>query len=307
MSAPKLTVHTWMLICVLATIWGSSFLFARIAVLEVPPLTLVLIRVVLAALTLNLILQFRNKRFVHTLAMWKNFAIMGLLNNVIPFALIFYGQLEIGAGLAAIINAMTPIWTVVIANFATIDEKMSTNKVLGVICGFAGVAILIGSSALSGLSGSTIGQLAVLGGTISYGFSSVFGRRFTNVPPIESARGQLTMSSFMVLPLALVFDQPWQLPSPSLQTWLCIIALAVLCTALAYLLFFQILATAGAVNVSLVTFLVPPSAIILGMVVLGESLELRHVIGMSVIMLGLIVMDGRLLKGFGKPETRPRD
>lgn len=303
MSTPKLTLHTWILIGVLATIWGSSFLFARIAVLEVPPLTLVFVRVALAALTLNLILQFRNNGFVHTPAMWKNFAMMGLLNNVIPFALIFYGQLEIGAGLAAIINAMTPIWTVIIANFATTDEKMSTNKVIGVICGFAGVVILIGSSALSGLGNSTIGQLAVLGGTISYGFSSVFGRRFTKVPAIETARGQLTMSSIMVLPLALFFDQPWQLSSPSLQAWLSIIALAILCTAIAYLLFFQILAKAGAVNVSLVTFLVPPSAILLGMVVLGETLELRHVIGMAVIMLGLIVMDGRLFKGFGKPEN----
>ncbi|MEP0944671.1 MAG: DMT family transporter [Rhizobiaceae bacterium] len=296
MSTPKMTLHTWALIVVLATIWGSSFLFARIAVLEVPPLTLVFLRVALAALVLNLFLALRSNGFAHTRSVWRDFAIMGVINNIIPFGLIFYGQLEIGAGLAAIINAMTPIWTVVIANFGTSDEKFSTNKIIGVVLGFIGVAILIGASLQDGWQGSTIGQLAVFGATISYGFAGVFGRRFSSVPPVETARGQLTMSSVLIAPLVLAFDQPWQLTMPSQTTVWCIVLLAVLCTALAYLLFFQILAKAGAVNVSLVTFLVPPSAIILGIMVLDERLELHHMIGMGIIMAGLIVIDGRLLK-----------
>lgn len=296
MSTPKMTLHTWVLIVVLATIWGGSFLFARIAVLEIPPLTLVFARVAIAALALNLLLMLRSNDYEHSVGMWQNFAIMGVLNNIIPFGLIFYGQLEIGAGLAAIINAMTPIWTVVIANFGTADEKFSTPKIIGVVLGFIGVAVLIGASLQNGWQASTVGQLAVLAATISYGCAGVFGRRFANVPPVETARGQLTMSSVLILPLVLLIDQPWDLALPSQASIWSVLLLAILCTAIAYLLFFQILAKAGAVNVSLVTFLVPPSAIILGIIVLNETLEIHHIIGMGIIMAGLIVIDGRLLK-----------
>jgi drug/metabolite transporter (DMT)-like permease len=219
-----------------------------------------------------------------------------VLNNIIPFGLIFYGQLEIGAGLAAIINAMTPVWTILMANAWTSDEKLTSNKIIGVILGFTGVAILIGSSALSGFSGSVLGQIAVLGATISYGMAGVFGRRFAAVPPFQTARGQLTASSLLILPPVLIMDQPWTLAMPSQVAVWSIIGLAIVCTALAYLLFFKILAEAGAVNVSLVTFLVPPSAIALGTVVLGETLEPRHLLGMAVIMMGLIVIDGRLFR-----------
>lgn len=296
MTNPGLSAHAWGLIFCLSIIWGSSFLFARIAVLEIPPLSLVFARVALAAFVLNLFLTLGQNRIAPKRNMWRDFAIMGLLNNIVPFGLIFYGQLEIGAGLAAIVNAMTPIWTILFANICTSDEKLTGNRITGMALAFSGVAILIGSSALAGLERSTLGQVAVLGATISYGLAGVFGRRFADVPPIHSARGQLTMSSVMVLPLVLVLDQPWQLNLPSTAAIWSVVALAIMCTALAYLLFFEILARAGAVNVSLVTFLVPPSAIVLGIIVLGESLELRHFLGMAMIMTGLIVIDGRLLR-----------
>ena len=167
---------------------------------------------------------------------------------------------------------------------------------VGVVLGFVGVAVLIGASLQNGWQASTIGQLAVFGATISYGCAGVFGRRFANVPPVETARGQLTMSSVLILPLVLLIDHPWELVMPSQASIWSVLLLAILCTAIAYLLFFQILATAGAVNVSLVTFLVPPSAIILGIIVLNETLEIHHIIGMAIIMAGLIVIDGRLLK-----------
>ncbi|MEL6966300.1 MAG: DMT family transporter [Pseudomonadota bacterium] len=291
-AAPTMAGQDWAMLVLLSIIWGGSFLFARIAVQEVPPLTLVLLRVALASLTLNIVIWLSVKANGAALP-WRSFAAMGLLNNVIPFGLIFYGQQEIGAGLAAIINAMTPIWTVLIAHVATGDERLSGQKLFAVLLGFGGVIVLIGFDALGGLSTSVIAQLAVLGATISYGCAGVFGKRFAGVPPLQTANGQLTMSTAMMLPLALFVDRPWTLPMPSLETLFSVLALAIVCTALAYLLFFRILARAGAVNISLVTLLVPVSAIILGGAVLGERLEPRHAAGMALIMLSLIIIDGR--------------
>jgi len=289
-----MSLQDWVLLFILGLLWGGSFLFGRIAVLEVPPMTLVLLRVALAALTLNALLLFIQTGGGPR--PWSAFAIMGLLNNIIPFGLIFYGQTEIGAGLAAIINGMTPIWTILIAHFATADEKLSVGKTAGIVLGFAGVAILIGSSALSGLSGTLLAQLAVVGATISYGCAGVFGRRFSKVPPLETARGQLTMSALMMVPVAAIIDRPWTLSWPSQTAVWSIILLAVLSTALAYVLFFRILARAGALNISLVTLLVPLSAVLLGVVFLDEILQTRHLVGMALILGGLLIIDGRLLR-----------
>jgi len=295
-AAPRMDAQDWALLFLLAFIWGASFLFARIAVLEVAPMILVFWRVALAAVVLNVILLFRSGLFYGDTKLWLAFAGMGLLNNIIPFSLIFYGQQEIGAGLAAIVNAMTPIWTVLIAHVATADEKMSRNKAVGIALGFAGVAVLIGAAALEGLAASVLAQIAVLGATISYGFASVFGRRFAKTPPLQTARGQLTMSSLIMLPILPFIGATLSFSWPSQAAIWSIILLAVVCTALAYLLFFRILARAGALNISLVTFLVPLSAIVLGVIVLGETLEWRHLIGLAIILAGLIVIDGRLLQ-----------
>ncbi len=288
----------WAALILLSLIWGATFLFGRIAIVEIPPLTLTLARVLLAALVLNIGLFFVANTFQHSKSMWGNFATMGMLNNIIPFGLIFYGQQEIGAGLASIINAMTPIWTLIIAHQSTSDEKMSGQKTLGIVFGFIGVGVLIGLDAFNGMSGTVIAQIAVLGATISYGFAAVFGRRFAGVPPVQTARGQLTMSSVILLPLALIIDQPWTLPIPSMPIILSVITLAIVCTAFAYILYFRILQSAGAVNAALVTFLIPPSAIVLGIVFLGETLAMREVAGIALIMTGLIIIDGRLLKRF---------
>lgn len=289
---------SWIALIVLSLIWGSSFMFGRIAVMEIPPITLAFLRVALAAITLNVVLLFMQNRATHTPRLWRDFAIMGLLNNIIPFTLIFNGQQEIGAGLAAIVNAMTPIWTVLIAHVSTLDERLSRTKFIGIALGFSGVALLIGSAAFAGLEASAWAQLSVLGATISYGFSGVFGRRFANVPPIQTARGQLTTSTIILLPLALIVERSWTIAMPSLAAWGAVVGIAILCTTFAYILFFRILAQAGATNVALVTFLIPPSAILMGALFLGEALELRHAIGFTLILAGLIAIDGRAAQVF---------
>lgn len=300
LSPPKMAAQDWAMLIFLSVIWGGSFLFARIAVLEIPPLTLVFFRVFLAAIALNIYLMFLRSSGPSDRSMWKSFAIMGILNNVIPFSLIFYGQQEIGAGLAAIINAMTPVWTVLVAHKFTENEKMTSTKLAGVLIGVVGVAVLIGTDVLSGLTNVGLAQIAVLGATISYALSSVYGRRFANVQPVVTARGQLTMSSLIILPFAAYADRFWNIPLPSQSAIWSVIALALLCTAFAYFLFFRILARAGAVNIALVTFLVPVSAILMGVIFLNETLAPPHILGMILILLSLLVIDGRLFSWFHK-------
>lgn len=310
MPSRQLTLEDWLMLILLSLIWGGAFFFARIAVTEIPPFTLVLSRVLFAALALNLLLIWIRTDVKHTMRLWGRFAIMGLFNNVIAFSLLFYGQKELGAGLASIVNAITPIWSLLIAHIVTHDEKLSPSKLLGVIAGFTGVGIMIGGAVFAGLGGAVLALVAVVGTTISYGLASVYGRIFSEIPPLEAARGQLTMSTLMILPVVLIIDQPWQLDTPSIGTIGAVLALALICTGFAYILYFRILASAGAVNISLVTLLVPVSAIFLGVVFLGEVLLSRHIIGLACILVGLAAIDGRphkfawrYLSNAGKQKT----
>lgn len=284
------------MLLLLGLIWGASFFFARIAVREVPPLMLVLLRVVIAATALHLYLlakvdwaKFRGQPFAP-------FILLGLLNNAIPFSLLFIGQTELGAGLAAILNALVPFWTVTAANFITADEKFTANKVAGILLGVAGAAVIIGPSALTGLGAPPWAKLAVISAGVSYAFASIYAKRFKSVPPIVTAAGQLTASSLIMLPAALLAHGFWSPSSVTPPVWLAVIALALASTALAYIIFFKIIAAAGATVVSLVTLLVPVSAILLGTVFLGESLSLEEIAGMALIGLGLAVIDGRLAR-----------
>jgi drug/metabolite transporter (DMT)-like permease len=290
------TIQDWLLIFTLALIWGGSFLFGRILMLEWPPLTVAFLRVALAACALWMFLIFTKRMFPKDRGLIGALLIMGVLNNVIPFSLILLGQKEIGSGLASVVNAMTPIWTLIIANFLTTDEKFTSNKIIGIVLGFLGVATLIGSDFVKGLEASAWAQIAVLGATISYGFAGVFGKRFKGQDPIVISTGQLTASSLIMLPIMFLLEDPFSLSTPDLEMVISLVGLALLCTAFAYILFFKILASAGATNVSLVTFLVPVSAIILGIVWLGETLTINNLIGIVMILIGLLCIDGRILK-----------
>lgn len=293
-TAPVMDLATWGLLLLLALIWGGSFLFGRIAVQEVPPLAVVFFRVALAAVAIWAWLLFRSG--MPKIMPWFIGAVAGMavFNNIIPFSLIFYGQQEIGSGLASIVNAMTPIWTVLIANVLTSDERLSARKLIGILAGFAGVAVLMGGDALAGLKASAWAQAAVLLATVSYGYASVYGKRFKNIDPILVAAGQLAASTVMMAVYMLASGTLTGLALPSQAAIWSLIGLALPCTAFAYVLFFTILSRAGATNVSLVTFLVPVSGVLLGIVFLGESLSPWHIGGMALIGLGLLILDGRL-------------
>lgn len=301
----RMTALDWSLLIALSILWGGSFLFGRIAVAEVPPLTLVLARVGIAALALHVVLRARGLAFAPDRAGWRDYLAMGLLNNLIPFGLIFFGQIEIGAGLAAVINGMTPFWSALMARAAGV-ERLSPRKAAGVLLGFAGLAVTVGPAAVEGLDAPLIAQLAVVGATISYGAASVFGRRFRTQPALLTATGQLTASTLLVLPLALLVDMPWTLAMPGPAVLGAVVGLALFSTALAYILYFRVLASAGATNAALVTLLVPVSAIALGAVFLGETVEARQIGGMALIALGLTVIDGRLTGRLGAARAAGR-
>ncbi|MBB3311652.1 drug/metabolite transporter (DMT)-like permease [Rhizobium sp. BK196] len=287
----------WVMLLVLSLLWGGSFFFNGILVKALPPFTIVTGRVLLAAIALNLIVRAMGHTMPRDRQSWIAFFGMGFLNNMIPFCLIVWGQTHIASGLASILNATTPLFAVVVAHVLTADEKLTANRLFGVIVGFAGVAYMIGFDALKDLGSNVLAQLAVLGAAFSYSLAGIWGRRFRRMglAPLIPAAGQVTASTVLMLPIALIVDRPWTLDIPSGETWLALLGLAILSTAVAYVLFFRILATAGATNLMLVTFLIPVSAILLGAAALGEQMQIKHLIGMALIAAGLAAIDGRLV------------
>lgn len=286
----------WVLLIALSILWGGSFFFVGVAVAELPPFTIVLLRVALAAIALHLALRALGVAMPWNRDAWLAFFGMGLLNNAIPFSLIVWGQTQIASGLASILNATTPLFTVLVAHVLTADERLTRARLAGVLLGIAGVVVMIGPAAMADLGRDVLAQLAVLAAALSYACAGVFGRRFKRmaVAPLATAAGQVSASSLMILPLALMVDRPWTMPVPGVTALAAILGLALLSTALAYYLFFRILAAAGAVNLLLVTFLIPVSAILLGCLVLGEVLTLAQLAGMALIGAGLAAIDGRV-------------
>ena len=294
-----MSLRIWIWLVSLSVLWGGSFFFAKVAVAELGPLTVVFGRVALAAFALNLWLGLTGQSLFRRETPWAAFMIMGLLNNLIPFSLIFWGQTQIASGLASILNATTPLFTLVVAHLTTRDEKMNAAKLAALLIGFAGVTVLVGPDLLIGDRLGSMGQLACLGAAFSYALAGVYGRRFQamTVSPLQAASGQVTASTLLILPIMLIVDRPWLLPAPpGATTWAALAGLALLSTALAYVLYFRILAAAGATNLLLVTFLIPVTAILLGALVLGERLAPRHFAGMILIGLALAAIDGRIVR-----------
>jgi drug/metabolite transporter (DMT)-like permease len=284
------------MLLVLSVLWGGSFFFVEVLIHYLPPLTIVTLRVGLAAITLwglafALKLQIPKKK-----QYWGALAIVGLFSNALPFCLIVWGQTQISSGLASIFNATTSFFTLIIAGIFLSDEQITRQKLIGVICGFLGTTVLIGPEALSRIGGPVLGQLAVIGASISYAISSVYSRRFKGwgMPPLIVVTGQVSMATLILLPITLIIDKPWEQPFIPLVAIGAILGLAIFSTVIAFILFFRLIASAGATNATLVTFLIPISAVLLGVTFLGETLSELQLLGMTLIGLGILVMDGRI-------------
>ncbi|MCX2725409.1 DMT family transporter [Roseibium salinum] len=289
-------LRNWIMLIVLGAIWGGSFLFAKVAVAEIPPFVLVFFRVSIACAFLLVVLWHQRLLGSLQLRLALPFLAMGLLNNAVPFSLLFLGQTVIGAGLASILNATTPVFTVLVASVLVKQEVLQAHRTAGVVLGVAGVAIML-SSSLAGLANDPLwAQLSCLGAAMSYACAATFAKRFRSLPPQVAATGQLLGSTLIMAPVAFFTATGWSVADPSPTTWANVAALAVLATALAYLIYFRLLSEAGATNASLVTLLVPASALFFGWLILGENLGALQLGGFSVLLIGLVVLDGRIFK-----------
>ena len=297
-----MTGFEWMLLVLLSVVWGGSFFFNGIALREFPTLSIVTARVGLAALALLFLTRMLGQGIQLNREILKAFFGMSFLNNVLPFSLIDWGQQHIASGVASILNATTPLFTMLVAHWFTTDEKINPHRLLGVLTGMGGVGLMMGLDSMESSGFHLLGQSAILLAAFSYGLAGVYGKRFAQleIPPLATATGQLCASSMILIPLTLWIDQPWTMAMPSIEGMDSLLGIALLSTALAYVIYFRLLKTAGATNLLLVTLLIPVSVIILGVFFLDETLEPQHLSGMAVISLGLLIMDGRLLQFFRK-------
>ncbi|PCH70202.1 MAG: EamA family transporter [Rhodobacteraceae bacterium] len=293
MSTQKsLSPRAWGELSLLALIWGGAFMTTRVVLNEVPVVTLVLHRTFWAALVLWGYVFLRGLPLPRDWRIWGAFLVMGLLNNVIPFGLMAWGQLTIESGLTSILNATTAIFGVLVAALFFGDERLTRRKALGVAFGFSGVTIAIGLSNLTTFDPRSLAQLAVLAGTLFYALASAWARaRLGGVAPQIAAAGMLSGASLILLPAAWLIDGPVNFDL-TLRTWGAIGYLTVIATAGAFLLYYRVLALAGSGNLMLVTLLIPPVAIVIGAFVLDEALKPQAFIGFALLALGLLVLNG---------------
>lgn len=303
-AQPHMNRQGWLMLFAVSIIWALSFLLVEIALAEVPPITIMTARVSIGSVGLYAMLRIAGgrvsvKQQVPRAFVLGAFLVLGLTNNVIPFSLIVWGQTHVSASLASILNATMPLFVVFLAHFFTTDEKLTSNKMFGVLTGIAGVIIIVSEHGVDIASGSSLGKLAVLGAAFSYAVAALIARRFAalQISPLLLAFGQSAAASAIAVPLALIVDTPffvsgWQ--TVGVPVWAVLAMLGLVCSSLAYLLYFRLIASAGATNASLVTLAIPPLAVVLGVMVLDETLSGRQFAGMVAILLGLVVTDGRL-------------
>ncbi len=290
-----MSARNWGLLLLLALLWGSSFFFYKVLVAVLPPITVVLGRVGIAAIAMNLWLAAQGRPLPFSGRLWLRFLLLGFLNSSLPFFLIAWGETRISSGLASILNATTPIFMVAVAHWGTEDERLSTGKAIGIALGILGVIVLVGPSALGG-GGTVWGEVAVIGASCAYAFGGVYSRRFKDISPLKAATGQMTGATILLLPLSLLLDKPWTLPVPQAGVWAAWLAIALVNTALAYVVYYRMVVTVGVTFISLVTFLIPVIALFLGAAFLEEVISWQALAGMAIIALGLAATDERLFK-----------
>ena len=292
-----MSARNWGLLLLLALLWGSSFFFYKVLVVALPPVTVVLGRVGLAAVAMNLWLAAQGQSMPLSGRLWLRFLLLGFLNSSFPFVLIAWGELHISSGLASILNATTPIFMVAVAHWGTDDEKLSVGKAVGIALGILGVIVLVGPGVFGG-TGAVWGELAVIAASCSYGFGGVYSRRFKDLSPLQAATGQMTGATILLIPLSLLLDRPWALAMPHLDVWAAWLAIALVNTALAYVVYYRMVANVGVTYISLVTLLIPVIALMLGAAFLDESVTVQALAGMAIIALGLAATDERLFARF---------
>jgi drug/metabolite transporter (DMT)-like permease len=290
-----MSARNWGLLLLLALLWGSSFFFYKVLVAALPPVTVVLGRVGLAAVAMNLWLAAQGQSMPLSGRLWLRFLLLGFLNSSFPFVMIAWGELRISSGLASILNATTPIFMVAVAHWGTDDEKLSAGKAFGIALGILGVIVLVGPGVLGG-TGAIWGELAVIAASCSYGFGGVYSRRFKDLSPLQAATGQMTGATILLIPVSLLLDRPWSLAMPHLDVWAAWLAIALVNTALAYVVYYRMVANVGVTYISLVTLLIPVIALFLGAIFLRERVTLQALAGMAIIGLGLAATNGRLFK-----------
>ena len=292
-APPAMTSQDWLLLAGLSVPWGCSFLFFKVLGAELPPLTIALGRVGIAAAVLAAALRLARVPAGALLRRWRGLLTLGVLNNAVPFTLFAWGETQVPSGTAAICNALSPVLTVLVLRGAGLSGPLAWNKVAGVLLGFAGVAVLVGPDALRG--GSVLGDLACLGAAVCYALASPTMAGLRGLPPLGVATGQLVASTLVLLPVAAVVDRPWTLPMPSATAWGAMAGLSLLSTALSYAIYFRLVSRAGPANALLVTFVIPVTALALGSLVLHEPVTPSAAGGGAVILAGLALLDGRWL------------
>jgi len=281
----------------LGSIWGASYLFIKVAVGVFPPATLVLGRVLIAGGLSWLILKLQGSGLPRDRRDWVSFAGTGLLNGALPYTLITWGEQFVDTGVAAILIASSPIFTVIFAQFFLPDERLNVSKAVGILLGFVGVAALVGPDALLGARNSLLGDVAIVAASVSYGAAFIWTRlRMRRVAPMQATTGQLLMATLYILPVALIVDRPWTLDlTPTTETLTAILALltlAIVGTTLAYLLYYWLVKQVGATQTSLVTYISPFTSIVWGALLLGERLTASDFVGFALILAGLAVING---------------
>jgi drug/metabolite transporter (DMT)-like permease len=293
-SAPSFRMGSfeWLMMLACAFCWGSAYIFNKVAIAELPSLTITASRLLLAALLLQLLCRMRGIQLPWSGRAWAPFFVYTIFSNVAPFLFVLHGQKETAAGLAAVIGSSTPLFVILLAHVWTHDEKLRGRKIVGVLVGLVGVAVVIGSEALS-FDGPMIAKGSLLVASMLYAIGAIFAKRLTRYEPMALAAMQMTAGFIVALPLALLIDLPWQLPMPSSMAMGAIAGTAVIGSSLAAITYFHVLRRAGATNAMLVTLLVPITPIVLGALLFGERLQAREILGGLIVAAALVIIDGR--------------